>query len=201
MTGGHALRKTVSSTAMCAWCTARDQRSVLLDGRRDQVDVQLQLGADHLARIAMAGMIVHHEILLAELQHHAIFRQLDAQRAVHHAVHVALRDLARTAEVEVAAALWPRTVGPPTPTTTSFNCSPATRSASRSTQCDALGDRPLVGDHAVRPAPRVDLRVAFQFDAAVLDDADDATGVPAACIEPGGFDDLRCHFLTLSALW
>ena len=53
----------------------------------------------------MAGMIVHHEILREQLQHHAVFLQLHARGAVHHAVHVALLDLAHVPEFDDAAAV------------------------------------------------------------------------------------------------
>ena len=50
-------------------------------------------------------MVVHHEILREELQHHAVFLQLHAGGALHHAVHVALLDLAHVAQLHHAAAV------------------------------------------------------------------------------------------------
>ena len=51
----------------------------------------------------MAGVIVHHEILREQLQHHAVFLQLHVGGAVHHAVHVALFDLPHMAQLHHAA--------------------------------------------------------------------------------------------------
>jgi hypothetical protein len=45
------------------------------------VDVDLQARGEHLARIAVSRMVVHHEILREELQDHAVFHQLHAEPA------------------------------------------------------------------------------------------------------------------------
>ena len=51
------------------------------------------------------GLIVDHEILRQQLQHHAVFLQLDVHGAVHGAIDVALFDFAGTPEIHAAAAV------------------------------------------------------------------------------------------------
>ena len=51
------------------------------------------------------GMIVDHEILRQQLQHHTVFRQLDVQGAIHRAVDIPLFDLTRPPEIHPAAAV------------------------------------------------------------------------------------------------
>ncbi len=55
-----------------------DDGVVLLHRGRHQVDVDFQARCQHLSRIAVAGMLIHHEILREELQHHPVFHQLHA---------------------------------------------------------------------------------------------------------------------------
>jgi len=84
-----------------------DQRLVLLLRAGDQMHVHLDPGADHAARIAVAGAAVDGEILREQVQEHLVFLKLDAGGALHHAVQVVLADLAGEADLVTAAAVRP----------------------------------------------------------------------------------------------
>ena len=117
----------------------------------------------------MAGVIVHHEILREELQHHAVFHQLHARGAVDHAVHVALLDLPHVAEFEDAAAVGAAHRGAAHADHRRFHrrrrrCFGL---AQRRATCDSA-DGLLVGDPALHPALRLDGARAQKADAAVL---------------------------------
>ena len=131
------------------------QGVVLLHRGRHQVDVDFQARRQHFARIAVARMIVHHEILRKHLQDHAVFLQLHARGAVHHAVHVALLDFANVPQFHHAAAIGAaHASGPPMPTTADSTETPATASASRKRGQDRVRHGLLVGDPALDPALR-----------------------------------------------
>ena len=157
------------------------------------MDVDFQARRQHLARIAMARMIVHHEILREQLQHHAVFLQLHARGAVHHAVDVALLDFAHVPSSTTPRLLAPRTVGPPIPTTADSTETPASASASRSAARIALRDRPLVGDPALHPTLRFSGRASQEAQAAVLEHADHQPRAAAAHIETHCVNRLCCH--------
>src|SRR5579863_5571452 len=61
----------------------------------------------HLPRVMEARMIVDHEILGEQLEHHAIILQLDVHGAVDGAIDVPLLDFAGTAKIHAAAAVSP----------------------------------------------------------------------------------------------
>ena len=69
--------------------------------------VGFNLAGNHFARIAVAGMAVHDEVLREHLQDHGAFRQKHALGARHGAVDVALFDGARAPQIVQTAAVGP----------------------------------------------------------------------------------------------
>ncbi len=84
-----------------------DDGVVFLYGGRNQVDVDFQPRRQHLARIAVPGVVVHHEILREELQDHTVFHQLHPGGPLDHAPHVGLLNLLYVPKLEHTAAIGP----------------------------------------------------------------------------------------------
>src|SRR5258708_22435919 len=82
-----------------------DDGVVLLNARSDQVNVDFQARGQHPARVAVPGMVVHHEILWEELEHHAVFHQLHAGGALDDTPDVGLLDLLHVAKFQYPAAI------------------------------------------------------------------------------------------------
>ena len=132
----------------------------------------------------MAGVVVHHEILREQLQHHAVFAELDAQA----------RSIARfTSRCSISRGrpssmrprlLAPRTVVPPIPTTAASIEICARRFRLAQHLEHALGDRVLIGDPALHPAARFALAVPQEPQPLVLDQAHHAARAAAAGVEP-----------------
>jgi hypothetical protein len=72
--------------------------------QESDVNVDLQSRCQHLARIAVVGVIVDHKILREDVQDHAI-HELYARGARRRAVHIALFDFAHEADIEHAASI------------------------------------------------------------------------------------------------
>ena len=85
----------------------RDQTFVLLHRSGHQVHVGLDARGDHPARIAMPGVIVHHEILQTGLQHHAVFMKLHTRGALDRARHIAMLDLTLAPHFDGRTAVGP----------------------------------------------------------------------------------------------
>ena len=171
-----------------------DERVVLLNRRRDQVDVDFQARGQHLARVAMAGMIVHHEILREELQHHAVFLQLHARGALDHALHVALLESPARTQVPARRGRWRRARSgrpcrrPPIPPRRRGR-----RFGFAQRRQDGFGDRLLIGDPAFDPALRFHRARPDQADAAVLQNADHQPRLAAARVESYCVNRFYCH--------
>ena len=78
------------------------QGAVFMRGNGHQMRVGDQPRSHHVARILAVFLIVHHESLRQNVQHHAVFEQLHAHGAVHGAVDVALFDFARARQIDLS---------------------------------------------------------------------------------------------------
>ena len=171
-----------------------DDGVVLLNGRGDQVDVDFQARGEHLARVAVPGMIVHHEILREELQHHAVFHQLHAGGALDDAPDVGLLDLLHVAEFQHAAAVGAAHGG-------AAHAHHYRLERARGAAIDlaqrgghGFGDRLLIGDPPFGPSLRLDGARADEANAAVLQDADHQPRLAAAGVESCCVNRFYCHW-------
>ena len=120
------------------------------------MNVDFQARGQHLARVAVAGMIVHHEILREELQHHAVFLQLHAGGAVHHAVTSRLLDLPHVAQFHHAAAIGAAHGGAAHAHHHGFDRDPRRSFGLAQRGGHGFRDRLLIGDPPFGPALRLD---------------------------------------------
>ena len=162
----------------------RDQAIVLLRRRRDQVHIGFDAGGDHAARIAVPGVIVHHEILQTGLQHHAIFVKLHPRGVLDHALHIAMLDLPLAPYFDGRPAVGAADGRPAHARHRHFHrrLSHPFRFAHRAQ--NRFRRRSLVGDPALHPAFRFGVRESDQPQPPRLQHTDREPGTKAPGVQP-----------------
>ena len=170
-----------------------DERVVFLLRRCDDVDVGLDRIGEHAARVAMAGMIVDHEVLRKELQDHAVFLKLNFGSALESRVDVGLRDLARTAEFEFAARVRAADGSSTKACCDGFNENLRGGFGLLNSGEDAVRNGLLIGDAALDPALGFNGSTAEESHAIVFEGANDAASVTAPYIKSYGDERFGAH--------
>src|ERR1022692_32546 len=130
------------------------QGVVFLHRASDYVHIDFEPGRQHLARVAVAGVIVHHEILREQLQEHAVFLQLHAGSAVHHAVDIGLIDFAHVDQLQNAAAVGAANGGPAEAHDHGFDGGTGGGLGLAQSRQNGSADGALIGDAALQPTLR-----------------------------------------------
>src|SRR5215472_10316431 len=172
-----------------------DDRVVFLHRRRDDVNVDFQPRRQHVARIAVPGMVVDHEILREDLQHHAVFHELHAGRPVDHAIDVALLNLARETQFQHAAAIGAAQRRTAHPHHRRANIGLGADFGFVQRGQHARGHGFLIGDAPLQPSLGLGGRRAQETNTAAFQDADHHARLVAAGVESYGVDRFYCHFL------
>src|SRR5215469_6805478 len=157
--------------------------------------VGFQTLAQHAARIAMAGLVLHDEVLREQLQHDTVFAQLHFPRPVERAIYVALLDFTGAPQVNTAAAVGAANHRAAETHRSRFNGDLSFRLGLTQYAQNAFGHRILVCDTALDPSARPALAVAEEAHMFVLQQANHAACTAAAQVETDGCKWFRHHGL------
>src|SRR5581483_6000368 len=159
-----------------------------------------QARCQHVPRIAMAGMIVDHEILWEHLQDHPVLLKLHAGGAVHHPVYIPLLDLARAAKLENAPAVGAADRSAADADDSRVDGELGALLGLAQGRQNRFGNSGLIGNPALSPAGRRRLAQADQPDLLLFQQAHNAPGAAAARIQSYRLKSPDSHFYSLAVM-